>query len=245
MPESPTPRPRPTAIIALETAIAKVHWTPEQSRDIEQDLQPDGPWPSSAPSRRSCNGTARWPSRAWQRRQSWSSADERGPGRSASCSTACRSRPGRTISPTISSATTRIYLPQAFDQANFDFFSKTLRDVPTQRDRWKRGVPGQRRAGRGGRPDLRPAPLSAGKRPADGRADRQHPRGATGEDRDQQLDGRADQARRRWPSWRPSIRASATRPNISTIRPSRSIATTCSATPAGRTSSTGTCCCPG
>ncbi len=32
------------------------------------------------------------------------------------------------------------YLPTAFDQANFDFFSKTLRDVPTQRDRWKRGV---------------------------------------------------------------------------------------------------------
>src|SRR4029453_17571561 len=32
------------------------------------------------------------------------------------------------------------YLPTAFDQANFDFYSKTLRDVPTQRDRWKRGV---------------------------------------------------------------------------------------------------------
>ena len=34
----------------------------------------------------------------------------------------------------------RPYLPHAFDQANFDFFSKTLRDVPKQRDRWKRGV---------------------------------------------------------------------------------------------------------
>jgi endothelin-converting enzyme/putative endopeptidase len=32
------------------------------------------------------------------------------------------------------------YLPKAFDDASFDFFSKTLRDVPTQRDRWKRGV---------------------------------------------------------------------------------------------------------
>jgi endothelin-converting enzyme/putative endopeptidase len=32
------------------------------------------------------------------------------------------------------------YLPRAFDQANFDFFSKTLRDVPQQRERWKRGV---------------------------------------------------------------------------------------------------------
>jgi endothelin-converting enzyme/putative endopeptidase len=32
------------------------------------------------------------------------------------------------------------YLPKAFDQARFDFYSKTLRDVPVQRDRWKRGV---------------------------------------------------------------------------------------------------------
>jgi len=32
------------------------------------------------------------------------------------------------------------YLPKAFDDAKFDFYSKTLRDVPKQRDRWKRGV---------------------------------------------------------------------------------------------------------
>ncbi|WP_298020484.1 M13 family metallopeptidase [uncultured Parasphingopyxis sp.] len=32
------------------------------------------------------------------------------------------------------------YLPQAFDQANFNFFTATLRDTPEQRDRWKRGV---------------------------------------------------------------------------------------------------------
>jgi endothelin-converting enzyme/putative endopeptidase len=31
-------------------------------------------------------------------------------------------------------------LAQGFDQARFDFFSKTLRGVPQQRDRWKRGV---------------------------------------------------------------------------------------------------------
>ena len=31
-------------------------------------------------------------------------------------------------------------LPRAFDEANFDFYSKTLRGVPQQRDRWKRGV---------------------------------------------------------------------------------------------------------
>jgi len=32
------------------------------------------------------------------------------------------------------------YLPAAFDEANFNFFSRTLRDTPDQRDRWKRGV---------------------------------------------------------------------------------------------------------
>jgi putative endopeptidase len=32
------------------------------------------------------------------------------------------------------------YLPKAFDDASFDFFSKALRGVEAQRDRWKRGV---------------------------------------------------------------------------------------------------------
>ena len=32
------------------------------------------------------------------------------------------------------------YLPKAFDDAQFDFFSRTMNDVPAQRDRWKRGV---------------------------------------------------------------------------------------------------------
>jgi endothelin-converting enzyme/putative endopeptidase len=32
------------------------------------------------------------------------------------------------------------YLPAAFDEARFNFFGRTLRDTPDQRDRWKRGV---------------------------------------------------------------------------------------------------------
>ena len=32
------------------------------------------------------------------------------------------------------------FLPRAFDDAQFNFYSKTLHDVQTQRDRWKRGV---------------------------------------------------------------------------------------------------------
>jgi endothelin-converting enzyme/putative endopeptidase len=32
------------------------------------------------------------------------------------------------------------FLPHAFDEAHFDFYSKTLNDVPEQRARWKRGI---------------------------------------------------------------------------------------------------------
>ncbi len=32
------------------------------------------------------------------------------------------------------------YLPRAFDEANFDFFSRTLSGQPEQRERWRRGV---------------------------------------------------------------------------------------------------------
>lgn len=32
------------------------------------------------------------------------------------------------------------YLPKAFDDASFEFYSKTLRGVEAQRDRWKRGI---------------------------------------------------------------------------------------------------------
>ena len=64
---------------------------------------------------------------------------------------------------------------------------------PPARPLETRRRPGQRRARRGRRPDLRPAPLSAGSQPADGRADRQFPRRPEGKDRDQRLDGRGDQ----------------------------------------------------
>jgi endothelin-converting enzyme/putative endopeptidase len=33
-----------------------------------------------------------------------------------------------------------IYLPKAFDDARFDFYSRTLNDIPQQRERWKRAV---------------------------------------------------------------------------------------------------------
>jgi putative endopeptidase len=126
-------------IIALETSIAKVHWTPEQSRDIDKIYNP----------MELAKLNAFAPQLQWTR---------------------ALAKAGLTDTTTvIVTETTAVqaigklldslplptwkdylayhfvsdhasYLPTAFDQANFDFYSKTLRDVPTQRDRWKRGV---------------------------------------------------------------------------------------------------------
>jgi putative endopeptidase len=126
-------------IIALETAIAKVHWTPEQSRDIDKIYNPMD--------LAKLNAFA--PQLEWNRALAKLGLGE-----------------VKTVVVTETSAVQEIgklldsvplatwkdylayhfvsdhsaYLPREFDQASFDFFSKTLRDVPTQRDRWKRGV---------------------------------------------------------------------------------------------------------
>ena len=126
-------------IVALETAIAKVHWTPEQSRDIDKIYNPMD--------LAKLNAFA--PQLQWNRALAKSGLGD-----------------VKTVVVTETSAVQEIgklidsvplstwkeylayhfvsdhaaYLPPAFDQASFDFFSKTLRDVPTQRDRWKRGV---------------------------------------------------------------------------------------------------------
>jgi putative endopeptidase len=127
------------AIIALETRIAQAHWTPERSRDVEQTnnpmsleklqaFAPQFPWgPMMARS-----GLAAPPKIRVRQTTEVSAA-------------------GGLLASTPLSVwkdylayhfvrTHAQYLPHAFDQANFDFFSKTLRDVPQQRERWKRGV---------------------------------------------------------------------------------------------------------
>jgi endothelin-converting enzyme/putative endopeptidase len=127
------------AIIALEHRIAEAHWAPERTRDIEQinnpmtvaklqALSPQLPWPAMLahaglgapakvlviePSEVKAAGEllASTPLAVWKDYLAYHFI-----------------------------RTHAIYLPHAFDQANFDFFSHTLRDVPQQRDRWKRGV---------------------------------------------------------------------------------------------------------
>jgi endothelin-converting enzyme/putative endopeptidase len=126
-------------IIALETEIARLHWTPEQSREVEKIYNPMD--------RAKLNAFA--PQFQWDRALAKSGLGD-----------------AKTIVVTETTAVQGIgklldsvplstwkdylayhfvsdhapYLPKAFDDASFDFFSKTLRDVPNQRDRWKRGV---------------------------------------------------------------------------------------------------------
>ena len=133
------PQGRADRIVALETQIAKLHWTPEKSRDVQANYNPmtraqlrafapQVPWDRAlgdlelgkvnkvvVGQKSAIQGEARLfgsvPLQTWK---DW---------------TAFHFISGNAQ-----------YLPRAFDDAKFDFYSKTLRDVPKQRDRWKRGV---------------------------------------------------------------------------------------------------------
>jgi putative endopeptidase len=126
-------------IIALETAIAKVHWTPEQSRDIDKIYNPMD--------LAKLNAFA--PQLQWNRALAKSGLGD------TTTVVVTETTAVQAIGKLLDSVPLATwkdylayhfvsdhapYLPTAFDQASFDFFSKTLRDVPTQRDRWKRGV---------------------------------------------------------------------------------------------------------
>ncbi|MCF2513469.1 M13 family metallopeptidase [Sphingomonas sp. G124] len=126
-------------IITLETAIAKVHWTPEQSRDIDKIYNPMD--------RAKLGSFA--PQFEWNRALAKSGLGD------VNTVVVTETTAVQAIGKLLDSVPLQTwkdylayhfvsdhapYLPSAFDEANFDFFSKTLRDVPTQRDRWKRGV---------------------------------------------------------------------------------------------------------
>jgi endothelin-converting enzyme/putative endopeptidase len=126
-------------IVALETALAKVHWAPERQRDIKQiynpmnraqlaELAPQVDWPMFL----EAAGLASVPTVIAAEKSAITESAK--------------------MLETVPLSTWKDYLafhfvsshafalPKAFDQANFDFYSKTLRGVPQQRERWKRGV---------------------------------------------------------------------------------------------------------
>jgi endothelin-converting enzyme/putative endopeptidase len=126
-------------IIALETAIAKIHWTPEKSRDVDLTYNPM--------TRAQLKAFA--PQLQWDRTldklglkgvnrvvvaQKGAIADEAKLLDSVPLSTWKDWLAFHFVSGKAQ------FLPKAFDEAKFNFYSKTLNDVPVQRDRWKRGV---------------------------------------------------------------------------------------------------------
>jgi endothelin-converting enzyme/putative endopeptidase len=130
---------RADRIIALETAIAKVQWTPERSRDTKATTNP-----MSLTELR-----AFAPQIDWDRYLKAVGLPEPGTiivqEKSAIADEAklVASLPLDRWKEYLAFhfvSDNAAFLPKAFDDANFDFFSKTLRDVPSQRPRWKRGV---------------------------------------------------------------------------------------------------------
>jgi putative endopeptidase len=130
---------RADRIIALETALARVHWEPARQRDIKQIYNPMN--------REQLNALA--PQLEWP-----SFLAEAGLGAIPTVIAAEKSAITETgkLLDTIPLSTWKdysafhfiranaTYLPKAFDEANFNFYSRTLRGVPQQRERWKRGI---------------------------------------------------------------------------------------------------------
>ncbi len=127
------------AIVALETAMAKVQWSPEQSRDIAKLNDPQT----------IAGLKAKAPEFDWALMLKTAGVDS-SPQILMTQNTALIAL-GKIFAETplttwkdylayrfVSDHAT--YLPKAFDQARFDFYSKTLSGVPVQRERWKRGV---------------------------------------------------------------------------------------------------------
>jgi endothelin-converting enzyme/putative endopeptidase len=126
-------------IMTLETALAKVHWEPARQRDIKQIYNPMN----------RTQLTELAPQLEWTL-----FLQELGLGGVDTVIAAEKSAITETgkMLDTVPLSTWKeylafhfihsnaVFLPRAFDEANFEMFSKTLRGVPQMRERWKRGV---------------------------------------------------------------------------------------------------------
>jgi len=127
------------AIVALETAMAKDQWSPEESRNIAKLNDPE-----------TVDGLkAKAPDFDWALMIKTAGLTA-SPQVLMTQNTALAAM-GRIFAATpVETWQTYLtyhfisdhaqYLPKVFDEARFDFYSKTLNGVQTQRERWKRGV---------------------------------------------------------------------------------------------------------
>jgi putative endopeptidase len=133
------PSAKADRIVALETAIAKAHWTPERSRDVKATYNPK--------TRAQLAKFA--PPFEWDRllkKQGLDSARTVIVGETTAIRDTGKLLATRPLQTWKDYLTFHFlsdhaqFLPKAFDDARFAFYGKTLADVPVQRDRWKRGV---------------------------------------------------------------------------------------------------------
>jgi putative endopeptidase len=133
------PAARADRVIALETALAQTQWTPERQRDVKATYNPmtRAQLAKFAPQ----FGWA-----AMLKSQGLGAVPTVIVGETTAIQAAGKMLDTVPLTTWKDYLTLHFisdnarYLPAAFDQANFNFYSRTLRDVPTQRDRWKRGV---------------------------------------------------------------------------------------------------------
>jgi putative endopeptidase len=126
-------------IIALETEIAKIHWTEERSRDVEAIYNP----------KTRAQLAAFAPQLDWNRMLAKLGLAKH-PIIVVAQPSAIQAEAKLFASVPLQTwkdwsafhlvSSNAQFLPRAFDDAQFNFYSKTLHDVQTQRDRWKRGV---------------------------------------------------------------------------------------------------------
>jgi len=126
-------------IVALETQIAKLHWTPEKSRETKLNYNPM--------TRAKLKSFA--PQFPWNRaldHLGLEKVDRVVIGQTTAIKGEAKLLDTVPLSTWKDWTAARFvsnyaqFLPAAFDDARFNFYSKTLNDVQTKRDRWKRGV---------------------------------------------------------------------------------------------------------
>ncbi|HZF95483.1 MAG TPA: M13 family metallopeptidase [Allosphingosinicella sp.] len=133
------PEKKADSIIALERRIAEAHWTPERSRDVRQLINPMNreQLAQLAPQ---FNWTA------WLAQHGLGDVQTVIAGQTTAITAIGQLLDAVPVGTWKDYLTFHMlsgaapFLPRAFDQANFNFYSRTLRGVPQQRERWKRGL---------------------------------------------------------------------------------------------------------
>jgi putative endopeptidase len=133
------PAARADRVIAMETAMAKVQWSPVQSRDLKAMIKP-----MDAAQRKALAPQFDWDAMA--RTAGYGTPPIIIMGNSTALTELGKLFAATPVSTwqdwmkfRFASGMSPV-LPKAFDDATFDFYGKTLADQPQQRARWKRGV---------------------------------------------------------------------------------------------------------